>query len=119
MKVNKEYISYLARREAELRILQREQVRHSFVEMECSEAWIEMMLKVKSSPDDSEARKFWEDKLLTVHRLFDEAVFLRNEYLTLEVHYNTLYNKYQEMLDLNLELQNKVSIFEEEFNKIK
>ena len=105
MSVNNKYFNYLIDRDTKLKLIGRKRLKDSFLEAECSSAWIEMMFKVKAQPDDSEARKFWEDRLNTIHKLFDERTEMMQELIRLETEYQKLYTRYAEQVSVNSKLQ--------------
>lgn len=105
MSINKKYVNYLIERDTKLKLIGRKRLKDSFLESECSSAWIEMMFKVKSQPDDSEARKFWENRLNTIHKLFDERTEMMQELIRLETEYQKLYMRYAEQVAVNSKLQ--------------
>lgn len=99
------YYNYLVERDTKLKLLERKHFQDSLLEIECSSAWIEMMFKVKAQPNDSEARKFWEERLNTLHKLFDERAEMMKELITLETEYKKLYMRYAEQVNVNIKLQ--------------
>lgn len=105
MSITKKHLNYLIERDVKLKLLGRERLRDSYLEGECSSAWIEMMFKVKSQPDDSEARKFWEDRLNILHKLFDDRTEMLQEVIRLETEYQKLYMRYSEQVEVNKKLQ--------------
>lgn len=96
--------SYLHERNARLTLLEKQQLLDSKVELEASSAWIDMMVKVKSSNSRGEVSDFWTDNLIKVERVINELRDVKSELSRLEVEYRSLYHKYSEMVDLNRKL---------------
>lgn len=97
--------SYLHERNARLTLLEKQQLLDSKVELQASSAWIDMMIKVKSSNSSEDAQHFWIDNLIKVERVINELRDVKSELCRIEVEYRKLYHKYSEIVELNAKLQ--------------
>lgn len=97
--------NYLHERNARLTLMEKGQILDSLIEVEASSAWIDMMLKVKSSKSSEEVSNFWKDNLIKVERVINELRDVKGELCRLEAEYKSLYRKYSEMVELNSKLQ--------------
>lgn len=96
--------NYLHERNARLTLMEKGQILDSLIEVEASSAWIDMMLKVKSSKSSEEVSNFWKDNLIKVERVINELRDVKGELCRLETEYQKLYSRYLEVVELNRKL---------------
>jgi len=97
--------NYLHERNARLTLMEKGQILDSLTEVEASSAWIDMMLKVKSSNSSEEVSNFWKDNLIKVERVINELRDVKGELSRLETEYQKLYSRYLEVVELNRKLE--------------
>src|SRR5699024_2800487 len=97
--------NYLHERNARLTLMEKGQILDSLTEVEASSAWIDMMLKVKSSSSSEEVSNFWKDNLIKVERVINELRDVKGEHSRLETEYQKLYSRYLEVVELNRKLE--------------
>ena len=96
--------NYLHERNVRLTLMEKGQILDSLTELEASSAWIDMMLKVKSSNSRGEVQDFWQDNLIKVERVINELRGVKGELCRLETEYQKLYSRYLEVVELNRKL---------------
>ena len=101
-------INELLRRDAELTVLKRKNVRDTLIEVESQSALIEMTLKAKQAKDGS-AKEFWESNLLKAGRALDLVNEYKNELATVEMLYNKLYSEYSRLVDVVEKLKQEMN----------
>lgn len=97
--------NYLHERNARLTLMEKGQILDSLIEVEASSAWIDMMIKVKSSNSSEDAQHFWKDNLIKVERVINELRDVKGELCRLETEYQKLYSRYLEVVELNRKLE--------------
>lgn len=96
--------NHLIRRDTELSLI--EQTKHwdTKVYNEAIDAWIELTVRVNRTKNE-EIRKEYLDKLNIIHTLFDRFGKLLFDKERLESEYKNLYDRYDEQVEINRNLE--------------